>query len=79
MDKSVKSELHGCIVCGKLYQLLVVYGADGSFLDAKLMAAGAMLVEHQTRPLTACLIHSDESVERAVQRVYEKPTDEEDF
>ena len=71
--------MHGCIVCGKLYQLLVVYTADGTFLDAKLMTAGARFVEHQTRPLAACLTHSDESVERAVQRVYGNSTDEEDF
>lgn len=79
MDKNVKSEMHGCIVCGKLYQLLVVYGADGAFLDAKVMTDGAKLVEHHARPVAACLSHSDESVERAIQRVYGITTDDEDF
>ena len=65
-----KGEMHGCIVCGKLYQLYVVTDADRKFIDAKLMSAGGRLVPHSQRPLVACESHTDEQVEFAVERAY---------
>lgn len=71
-EKQVKGEMHGCIVCGKLYQLYVVRDAQGKFVDAKMMSAGGRVVNYPQRPLAACNKHADEEVELAVQRAYGK-------
>jgi hypothetical protein len=65
-----KGELHGCIVCGKLYQLLVAYDTGGKFIGSKVMSAGGKPVKDANRPLVACEKHTDEEIERAVDRVY---------
>jgi hypothetical protein len=69
-EKFTKGEMHGCIVCGKLYQLYVVTNESGAYVDAKIMSAGGKLVPHAQRPLVTCETHSDEQVEAAVQRAY---------
>jgi hypothetical protein len=69
-DTQTKGETHGCIVCGKPYQLYVVYDASGKFIDLKVMSAGAKPVNHVHRPLVACDKHSDEQIEAAVVKVY---------
>jgi len=75
--KVTKGETHGCIVCGNLHQLLVVYDRQGNFVDLKVMSEGGKPVTDQTRPLVACTRHTDEEIERAVERVYGPQRDEE--
>ncbi len=70
-DVKGKSETHGCIVCGKLYQLLVAYDANGKYIGSKVMSTGGKEVQYPARPLVACETHTDEEIERAVKRVYE--------
>jgi hypothetical protein len=65
-----KGETHGCIVCGKLYQLYVIHDSEGNYLGSKVMSAGGKEVKGYGRPLVACERHSDEEIARAVQRVY---------
>jgi hypothetical protein len=74
-----KGETHGCIVCGKLYQLYVAYGTDGTYIDSKVMSAGGKKVTGVNRPLVACEKHTDEEVERAVNRVYGAGQEEDDY
>jgi len=69
-DTKAKGEMHGCIVCGKLYQLLIAYDANGKYVGSKVMSAGGKEVKHPTRPLVACEKHSEEEITRAVNRVY---------
>ncbi len=69
-DKHTKVEMHGCILCGKLYQLYVVYDENGRFIDSKVMSAGGKRVPNKLRPLVACEKHSDEEIEAAVARTY---------
>ena len=69
-EKYTKGEMHGCIVCGKLFQLYVVSDKNGKFVDAKVMSAGGKLVPHVSRPLVACDIHTDEQIELAVAKAY---------
>ncbi|MEW6287886.1 MAG: hypothetical protein AB1509_16870 [Chloroflexota bacterium] len=73
-----KSEVHGCIVCGNLFQLLVAYDAEGKYIGSKVMSAGGKEVKGANRPLVACDKHTDEEIERAVQRVYGGGWDEEE-
>ena len=64
-----KGEMHGCVVCGKLYQLYVVYDANDRFVDCKVMSAGGKRVPDAHRPLAACETHSDAQVEAALARI----------
>ena len=75
-ENHVKTETHGCIVCGKLYQLYVVVDANGKFVDCKVMSEGGKRVPNTERALVACEKHSDEEIEAAVARVYGKKEDD---
>jgi hypothetical protein len=77
-ETQVRGEMHGCIVCGKLYHLYVVRDARGKFIDGKVMSAGGRIVPHPDRPLAACEKHSREEVESAVERVYGRSGEEAD-
>ncbi len=70
-----KGEMHGCVVCGKLYQLYVVYDAQGKFVGSKVMTPGGQPVTNAARPLVACERHSQAEIEAAVERAY-GPQDE---
>lgn len=74
-EKQSRNEPHGCIVCGKLHQLFVVYEANGRLFDFKVMSANGKKVAHPQRPLVACEKHTKEEIERAVKRVYGKKED----
>jgi hypothetical protein len=69
-DPKAKGEMHGCIVCGKLYQLYVVHDSEGNYIGSKVMTAGGKEVSGSGRPLVACERHSQEEIARAVNRVY---------
>ena len=75
-EKYTKGEMHGCIVCGKLYELYVVYNEHGKFVDCKVMTAGGRHVKHDQRALVACESHTPEQIEAAVIKVYGKQEDD---
>ena len=77
-EAKAKGEMHGCIVCGKLYQLYVIQDAEGNFIGSRVMSAGGKEVKGYGRPLVACERHSNEEIERAVDRVYGKQKEEDD-
>ncbi len=77
-EKYTKGEMHGCIVCGKLYQLYVVNDASGRYVDAKLMSAGGKLVPNAKRPLVACEKHAEAEIESAVVRAYGRQDEDDD-
>ena len=77
-ETHVKGEMHGCIVCGKLYELYVIYDENGKFIASKVMSEGGRKVEHPHRPLVACESHSEAEVEAAVIRVYGEQNEDED-
>lgn len=77
-ENKAKGEMHGCIVCGKLYQLIVVHDANGNYIGSRIMSAGGKEVKGATRPLVACEKHTDEEIERAVKRVFGDQIPDED-
>ncbi|HLF74160.1 MAG TPA: hypothetical protein VI524_07440 [Anaerolineales bacterium] len=77
-DTKAKGEMHGCIVCGKLYHLIVAYDSNGKYVGSKVMSAGGKEVKGAGRPLVACERHTEEEIERAVKRVYGRQDDEDD-
>ncbi len=76
--RQTKGEMHGCVVCGKLYQLYVVYDAQGNFIGCKVMTPGGRVVPNPYRPLVACERHSVRDVELAVERIYGPQAKKED-
>ena len=77
-EKYTKGEMHGCIVCGKLYQLYVVSDANGKFIDCKIMSDGGKLVPNASRPLVACEKHTAAEIESAVARAYGPQAEDDD-
>lgn len=73
-----KGETHGCIVCGKLYQLYVVHDSEGNYIGSKVMSAGGKEVTGYNRPLVACERHSADEIGNAADRVYGRPQKDED-
>lgn len=73
-----KGEAHGCIVCGRLYQLYVVHDSEGEYLGSKVMSAGGREVKGYGRPLVACETHSEDEVGRAAERVYGRMLDDDE-
>ncbi len=71
-------EVHGCIVCGKLYQLYAVHDAQGNYIGSRIMTPGGREVQGYGRPLVACEKHSPEEVGRAAERVYGRPREPEE-
>ncbi len=69
-EKYTKGEMHGCVVCGKLHHLYVVYDSKDRFVDCKVMSAGGKRVQNAERPLAACETHSAAEIEAALARTY---------
>ena len=77
-ENKTKGEMHGCIVCGKLYQLYALYDPAGKYIGSKVMSAGGKVVKDTTRPLVACEKHMDKEIESAVERVFGKQQNRDD-
>ena len=73
-----KGEMHGCIVCGKLYQLYAAYDSNGGYIGSKVMSAGGKVVMGTSRPLVACETHTEDQINGAVIRVYGEEQNNED-
>jgi hypothetical protein len=59
-------EQHGCIVCGRIYNMLVVYGLDGKMVDCTVTSPGGQRVRDDYWPLVACDIHTQEQTRIAL-------------
>ena len=63
-------EQHGCIVCGKVYTLLVVYNPDGHLVDCAVTSPGGQRVMDDHWPLVACDRHTQEEIKTALANHY---------
>jgi hypothetical protein len=71
-------EAHGCIVCGKSYNMFVVYSPNGKMLDCMVTDMGAHRVPDPNRPLVACNTHSEDAIERALEKHYPGRSEEDE-
>ena len=69
-DNTNRVEPHGCIVCGKIYNLLVVYAPSGLMVACTVTSPGGRVVPDTVRPLAACNTHSRAEIETALTRHY---------
>ena len=51
-------EIHGCIVCAKLFNVLAVYAPNGRLVDCTVTSPGGHIVSDDRRPLVACEHHT---------------------
>ena len=61
-------EIHGCIVCAKLFNILAVYTPDGRLLDCTVTSPGGHIVPDERRPLVACDRHTEGEIDAAYKR-----------
>ena len=61
-------EMHGCIVCARIFNVLVTYTPDDRFLDCAVTSHGGHCVPDDQRPLVACDTHTAEEIETAYKR-----------
>jgi hypothetical protein len=66
-DKKVV-ELHGCIVCGRLFNILAVHNPFGRLVDWAITSPGGQKVSSEEQPLVACDQHTSEQIESAIIR-----------
>ena len=66
-------ELHGCIVCGRLHNLLIVTSPDGKPVVYTATGSDCHTLPGGDHPLVVCNIHSDSDIEAALARHHPGP------
>ena len=61
-------EMHGCIVCGKVFNIMVVYTLTDRLVDCTVTSPGGHRVPDEQRPLVACNTHTSGEIEAAYKR-----------
>ena len=60
-------EIHGCIVCGRPFEILAVYAPNGKFLNCAVISPGFQIVPDQHQPLVACQTQINGKIEAVYQ------------
>ena len=61
-------EIHGCLVCAKLFNILAVYTLDGKLVDCTVTSPGGQIVPDAQQPLVACDTHTTDEIDCAYKR-----------
>ena len=61
-------EIHGCIVCAKLFNVLAVYTPNGRLMDCTVTSPGGHIVPDERRPLVACDSHTTGEIGSAYKK-----------
>ncbi len=67
-ENKIVDEIHGCIVCANLFNVLAVYTPEGKLLDCTVTSPGGHVVSDESRPLVACDSHIKVEIESATNR-----------
>ncbi len=68
MDEKRIGEQHGCIVCGKVYNLLVIYDRSGGLVDFTILSGDGKRISGYKKPLVVCKSHSEKQIQNALER-----------
>ncbi|NQU29126.1 MAG: hypothetical protein HQ525_00500 [Anaerolineae bacterium] len=63
-----KAEIHGCIVCARLFNVLAVYTPDDTLVDSSVTSSGGHCVPDDDQPLVACNSHTPDEIDAAHKR-----------
>ncbi len=77
-ENTNRVEIHGCIVCGKLHNVLVVRTPSGKLVGYTATGQGASPIPGADPPLVACNTHTGEEIKAALARHHPGPGDEKD-
>ena len=77
-ENTNRVELHGCIVCGKLHNLLVVTTPRGELVGYTVTGSGCHTLPGAERPLVACDAHTTEEIDAALSHHHPGPEQSED-
>jgi len=61
----IVDEIHGCIICANLFNVLAVYTTEGELLDCTVTSPGGHIVQNKQRLLVACDTHNAEEIKPA--------------
>jgi hypothetical protein len=61
-------EMHGCIVCARIFNVLAVYTPDGKLVGCAVTSPGGHCMPDKQRPLVACDTHTAGEIEAAYKR-----------
>ncbi len=61
-------EIHGCLVCARIFKILAVYAPDGKLVDCTVTSPGGHCLSDGGQPLVACDTHTVEDIEAAYKR-----------
>jgi hypothetical protein len=67
-ENKIVIEMHGCIVCAKLFSILAVYTPEGRLVNCAVTSYGGQRVMDEQHPLVACESHSTDKIEAAYKR-----------
>jgi phage/plasmid primase-like uncharacterized protein len=73
-----KVENHGCIVCGRIHTMLIVYTPSGKLIGSTVTTGDGHPVPDETRPMVACNSHTAKEIENALAKHYPGKEQEED-
>ena len=61
-------EIHGCLVCARLFNVLAVYTPDNKLVDCAVTSPSGHCLPNEHQPLVACDIHTEDEIESAHKR-----------
>jgi hypothetical protein len=67
-ENTTTVEMHGCIVCARIFNILVVYAPDGRLVDCVVTSPEGHRVPDDRRPLVACDTHTTAEIVAAHKR-----------
>jgi hypothetical protein len=62
------AEIHGCIVCARLFNILAVYTPNDRLVECTMIGPGGHIVPDNHQPLVTCDTHTKEEIESAYKR-----------
>lgn len=71
-------EMHGCIVCSRIFNILAIYTPDGRLVDCTVTSSGGHCVPDELRPLVTCDTHTAVEIETAYKRWKSRKFEESD-
>ena len=77
-DNKNAVEIHGCIVCARLFNVLAVYTPDDRLVDCTVTSPGGHCVPDEHQLLVACDIHTADDIEAAYNRWQSRNSKESD-
>jgi hypothetical protein len=67
-ENKTSAEMHGCIVCARIFNILAVYTPDSRLVDCTVTSPGGHCLPDERRPLVACNTHTAVEIDTAYRR-----------